>query len=225
MRKIKKKTLNLGYQFVKLNIKLMRLLHALMLVALFVFGGYAQNKSNDSKINYRYSMENNQLKVEKTYFNLGKVGNTETKTVKSAIYNTTDKPMTLTFRNTPKYITVKANPSTLPPNGKGEIIIDYEASANKNYKGKQNWGYQNSRVNMIVNGNKEKSRNYFTVRADIQEDFSKWTAEQLKNAPKAVFKEKVFNFGKVKQGETVVHEFAFTNEGQNDLEIRRVKGS
>ncbi len=52
----------------------MRLIHSLIFVALLVVGGYAQNnKKDESKVNnYRYSMENGQLKVEKTYFNLGK---------------------------------------------------------------------------------------------------------------------------------------------------------
>ncbi len=205
----------------------MRLIHSLIFVALFVVGGYAQhNKKDESKVtNYRYSMENGQLKVEKTYFNLGKTKNTEKRTVKTAIQNTTDSPMKLDFKNTPKYIVVKANPSTLPPKGMGEIVIEYDAAGNKNYKGKQNWGYQNSRINMVVNDNPVQSRNYFTVRADIQEDFSNLTEEQLKNAPKAVFKQLTYNFGKVKQGKEVVHEFVFTNEGENDLEIRRVKGS
>ncbi len=205
----------------------MKLLHYLLFMTLFVFGAYAQksNPTNSTNINYRYKMENNKLKVEKTYFNLGKTYHTQPKTVRTSIFNTTDSVMNLSFSNTPKHVKVKAVPSVLSPHSKGEVVIEYNPSENKNYKGKQNWGYQNTRLKLIVNGNKSIRQNYFTVRADIQEDFSNLSKEELAKAPKIAFKEKAFKFGKAKQGESVVHEFVFTNEGQNDLEIRRVKGS
>ncbi len=202
----------------------MKLLHSLIFMTVFVLGTYAQT-ANQTEINYRYKMENNKLKVEKTYFNLGKTYNTEPKTIKTSIFNTTDSVMNLSFNAVPKHIKVKAIPENLPPKTKGEIVVEYNPSENKNYKGVQNWGFQNNRIKLVVNGNKNSRQNYFTVRADIQEDFRNLTEEQLAKAPKIAFKEKSFNFGKVKQGEDIVHEFVFTNEGQNDLEIRRVKGS
>lgn len=43
--------------------------------------------------------------------------------------------------------------------------------------------------------------------------------------PKVVFKETQFDFGKIKQGEVVIHEFIFRNEGQSPLKINRVTTS
>jgi hypothetical protein len=43
--------------------------------------------------------------------------------------------------------------------------------------------------------------------------------------PKIKFKESSWNFGKVKQGETVSHEFVFANEGDATLTIKRVATS
>jgi hypothetical protein len=43
--------------------------------------------------------------------------------------------------------------------------------------------------------------------------------------PKLIFKETAWDFGKVKQGEVLSHEFAFTNEGDATLVIQRVSTS
>lgn len=43
--------------------------------------------------------------------------------------------------------------------------------------------------------------------------------------PKLVFKEKVWDFGRIKQGEVVTHEFVFRNEGTAPLKITRVTTS
>jgi len=48
---------------------------------------------------------------------------------------------------------------------------------------------------------------------------------QAKKGPKISFKEKVYDFGEVLQRETVTHSFVFTNEGDEDLIIKRVRAS
>ena len=169
-------------------------------------------------------MEDNKLKLEKTYFNVGNAYNTEIKKESTAIFNDTDAPMTITFSGAPSYISVNVSPKVIPAKSKGVINIEYRVGENKS-NGNQNWGYQNSRIRLIVNGNTQSKRNNLSVRANIQEDYSKLTPKQLANAPKISFKETVFNFGTTNQGENVVHEFVFTNTGKTDLHIRKVKGS
>jgi hypothetical protein len=41
--------------------------------------------------------------------------------------------------------------------------------------------------------------------------------------PQMVLKERVFDFGQVKEGELLVHDFVVLNEGDETLEIRDVK--
>jgi len=43
--------------------------------------------------------------------------------------------------------------------------------------------------------------------------------------PKIKFKEEIWNFGKVKQGELLTHEFVFTNQGDSTLIIQKVSTS
>ena len=190
----------------------------------YTFGSFAQQVKKQADP-FRYKMEDNKLKLEKTYFNIGNAYNTEVKKASTAIFNDTDQPMTITFSGVPKYITMTVSPKTLPAKSKGMINMEYRVSENINAQKKQNWGYQNSRIRVVVNGNTQNNRNNLSIRANIQEDYSKLTPEQLAKAPKIEMKEKLFKFGTINQGDKVTHEFAFTNTGKTALEIRKVKGS
>ncbi len=46
-----------------------------------------------------------------------------------------------------------------------------------------------------------------------------------KNASEMVFDVEEFNFGTIKQGESVTHEFTFSNNGKDDLIITNAQGS
>lgn len=174
---------------------------------------------------FKYKMEDNQLKVEKTYFSLGTIFNNQNKTVSSEIFNDTDAPMEITFSGVPAYISVKVTPTSIPAKTKALITLEYKTAENKTNLGQQNWGSQNSRIRLIVNGNTKNTRNNLTVRANIQEDFKSMTSEELEKAPKIEFENLTYNFGTATQGDKIEHEFNFKNFGENDLEIRNVKSS
>lgn len=174
---------------------------------------------------FKYKMEDNKLKLEKTYFSLGKVTNKDMKKDQTAIFNDSDFPMEITFTGVPKHVNIQVSPKTIPAKTKAIIKITYDVKGNKDHKGKQKWGFQNDRVRLIVNGNNKNSRNNLNIRANIQEDFSNMSAEELASAPSIVFENQTFDFGKANQGDNVVHEFKFKNTGKRDLEIRKVKGS
>jgi len=54
--------------------------------------------------------------------------------------------------------------------------------------------------------------------------FSTYSAQaQQSQGPKMVLKEQVFDFGKVQQGEVIQHSFEVFNQGDQVLEIIRVK--
>ncbi|MFM1744878.1 MAG: hypothetical protein RLZZ630_815 [Bacteroidota bacterium] len=46
-----------------------------------------------------------------------------------------------------------------------------------------------------------------------------------KNAAEMVFKAEEYNYGTIKQGESVTHEFTFVNNGKDDLIITNAQGS
>ena len=174
---------------------------------------------------YNQQMGNGQLRLKKNFFSMGKVYNTKPKTDSTEIINNSEKDIKISFFNVPKYITVKSVPEVLQPKQKGYIYITYDASKNVDANGKQIWGAQNRRINVALNGNNKDRSNYLTVRANIEEDFSSWTPEQLANAPIIHFDTLEHNFGTVQQGEIIKHNFVFKNMGNTPLIIRKVKGS
>ena len=201
-----------------------KFLFSAVLMIFISFGLQAQQVKKQADP-YRYKMEDNKLKLEKTYFNFGNAYNTVTKTESTNIINDSDSPMKITFSGVPKYMSVSVSPKSIPAKSKGTITVEYRAGENKSHDGKQNWGSQNARINLIVNGNINNKKNRLSIRANIQEDFASMTPEQKAQAPKIKFEETVFNFGTVKQGENVEHLFVFKNIGESELEIRKVKGS
>jgi len=183
----------------------------------------AQTETNDLA-GLQSKMENGQILLEKSFFNLGIIYNTEIKTTNTVIYNNSDSAMTITFNQVPPFVKMTIEPNVLLPHTKGIITVEYSAKLNVNNEGKQNWGDQNQRVSMLVNGN-QNQRNNFQIRATINEDYSKLTPKQLALAPKIEFTTPEFQFGTVNHGDVIDYEFEFTNTGKSDLEIRHIKTS
>ena len=75
-----------------------------------------------------------------------------------------------------------------------------------------------------MNGQKVP-KNRMSISSTVEEDFSKLTEKQLKNAPSIKFDERVFNFGKINQGEKVEHVFKYKNVGKSDLIIHKTRAS
>lgn len=51
------------------------------------------------------------------------------------------------------------------------------------------------------------------------------TTQELESMPTMTFKDSVFDFGMIKEGDVVRHEYEFTNNGKNPLIISNAKGS
>ncbi len=205
---------------------------------------WAQTAEQDLS-KYKFKMANDKLLLEKNQFNLGNVYNDETKTETVEVYNVSDSAMAITFNGsnfvkmtlsvevplskkelkTANGVTTKTQVTTvLAPKSVGKITMEYLPSLNKTQEGKQNWGAQNQRVNVVVNG-KQDHRNAFNVRATIVENFASLSEEEKAKAPRIEFEMPSYNFGTVNQGEQVVYEFVYKNIGERDLEVRNVKGS
>ncbi|MBO7495907.1 MAG: DUF1573 domain-containing protein [Salinivirgaceae bacterium] len=159
------------------------------------------------------------LNFEVNHISLLKVKNTEVRTDSTSIANLTDKPLQISFTNVPKHIQIKAVPETLQPNQKGKVVVVYDATQ------RSDWGFVMDKVIVAINGDNNNNKNLLSVSATIEEDFTKYTAEQLANAPKLVFEETSFNFGTVTEGEKVNHTFKFRNDGKQDLVIRKITTS
>lgn len=165
---------------------------------------------------YPYEVEGLRLKTNHLAFT--RMNKDQKKTIKDEIINTSDKELRIEFVRVPAFLTIKAEPPVLKPKEKGVIIATYDASK------KNDWGFVVDRVWMKINDQEPRNAR-LAVSANIVEDFSKMTPEEKARAPHITFKEKVYDFGKAPQRQSVEHEFVFTNTGKSDLLIHKVKSS
>jgi hypothetical protein len=132
--------------------------------------------------------------------------------------NVSKEPVKVEFENLPAHLLLKANPETLKPGQKGLIEGTYDATKNNG------WGNVNDMIRVKVNG--EPVQNvYYYVSANLVEDFSKLTPEELANAPVFQLASTTVDLGKIKGSTQNDVEFKFTNTGKSDLFIRNVRAT
>jgi len=165
---------------------------------------------------YRYAM--GPVRLKSNHMAFGNLKNTGKGEKELEVINTSDKPVEIAFERVPAHISIKAEPATLKPNEKGLIMATYDTPARKE------WGFVIDRMGLKIDGVSE--RNYsLVVSANIEEDFTAMSVDQLANAPILSVDDPEFKFGKINQGENVEHVYVLTNSGKTDLHIRKVKAS
>lgn len=165
-----------------------------------------------------YPIKIGELRLVKNAAYFTKIKNTEIRTETIRIVNDSQSKLSIGFANVPQHLKVEAKPSSLEPKQKGVLVIEYNA------RKKNQWDYVYDRFFFVLNGERQ-NRQTFRVIATIVEDFSQWTEKEMENAPRIKFDQTKFDFGTIKQGEHVEHEYKFTNTGKSPLLIRRVKAS
>ncbi len=183
-------------------------------VILRIKGSITEGEKTIEEI-YRYKMGDIRLIRRNVY--IPKIGPEETKSAAVDIINVSDKPVQVKFNNVPSYITMETVPALLQPGDKGVLKATFNAS------GVNDWGSVNKWILFSTDG--QNFNNRMVVSANIQEDFSKLSPQELANAPKAAFDETRFEFGSINQGDVVEHDFILENQGKSDLIIRKVTAS
>jgi len=145
--------------------------------------------------------------------NMGEIKNTSTD-----VYNSSPEPVQLTFSDISAHLKISASPVTIAPGEIGHINIAFDSNKDVTY------GPVIDKFRVYING--KKDGNYWlNMTSRVVEDFSKLTAEQVKNAPVAGFENTSYDYGNIKAGTTVKHDFNFKNTGKADLIIRNISAS
>ena len=165
---------------------------------------------------YPYSFDG--IRLNKSHISFLKMDKGEVKDNIVKVINTTDKPVKLEFINTPEQISIRCEPQILQKDQEGQIYIKYDASK------VDDWGFVLSSIFIKQNG-KLNYNHKLSVSVTIEEDFSKLSAQEKAQAANINFESTTFNFGSIKSGESVDHSFKFTNTGNENLLIRKVKAS
>jgi hypothetical protein len=164
---------------------------------------------------YRYKMSDIRLKRRNIY--IPKIGPKEQKSGEVEIVNVSGNPVNIAFKNVPDFIKMETVPEKLNPGDKGVIKATFDAAT------VNDWGSVNKWILFSTDGQSYSNR--MVVSANIQEDFSKLSSEELASAPKASFSESRYDFGSIQPGQVVEHDFVLENKGKSDLIIRKVSAS
>jgi len=159
---------------------------------------------------YPYSVD--QLRFKGNVLEMFRVveGNIKTETIE--VYNSGKTPVIANFENVPSHISVKADPVSLPAGAKGTIRCTYNASK------KNEFGQVSDNVTVRV----KTAKGTLTIRATIDEDFSKLTSDQLEKAPVFAADETNIQFGSIKKGDKITKTVELKNDGKSDLIIRKI---
>ena len=132
------------------------------------------------------------------------------------VYNESDQPVTLTFRNAPKHLDFVCEPSVIEAKGEGRINVTFVTDRVKD------WGPRKDLFDIFVKGKETKMKaNHITVLADIWEDFSDLDSKDMESAPEIELSDNILSFGKDAKNRT--KEVTIRNTGKQKLVIRKVQ--
>ncbi len=185
-------------------------------ISVLVISGDVARKTKTIGEEYPQPMGN--LLFKSKFLSMGNIPNTQTKTAEIEFANATAQTVKAAVYRAPAHIKVRFEPAEIPAGEKGKMIVDYDASKNNNY------GYRTDKIYLSIDEKKDAGLTV-TIAATIEEDFNALTPEQKENAPVAVCENTVFDFGSIKEGQSVTNTFKLTNTGKSDLLIRNVRTS
>jgi hypothetical protein len=158
------------------------------------------------------------VRFESNHLAFTNVKKTEKKIRIMQLINTSTAPVKVEFDGLPAHLSVKANPETLKPGQKGLVEGSYDATKNGG------WGNVSDMVKIKIDGVAQENVFYY-VSANLVEDFSSLSKEELANAPVFKVASTTFDLGKIKGSTQNEVEFKFTNEGKRDLVIRYIRAA
>jgi hypothetical protein len=184
------------------------------LVVLLVTGEVLPHIKTQSEI---YMVPKGDITVTSKQISFSTVYVGQQKIVTLGVLNSSDHPVEIGFIDVPEFISLECVPLSLEPGATGVIKATFDAAK------VNDWGNYNQWITLSYN--KIRTNEMLVITANIAEDFSILTPQQLADAPIVGFDSTSFNFGVITQGDTINHTFKILNTGKSDLIIRKVNSS
>jgi hypothetical protein len=175
-------------------------------------------KGKEKTVEDIYTFPVGPVRFESTQLAFTNIKKTEKKIRVMPVINTSNAPVKVEFDNLPAHLTMKTNPETLKPGQKGLVEGTYDATKN------QGWGNLMDLARIKIDGVLQNNV-YLYVSANLVEDFSGLTKEQLENAPVFKVESNTVDIGTMPPATNRDVEFKYRNDGKRDLNIRLVKAS
>jgi len=158
------------------------------------------------------------VRFESNHLAFTNIKKTEKKIRVMQLINTSAVPVKVEFDQLPAHLSLKANPETLKPGQKGIVEGTYDATKNAG------WGNVSDMVKVKLNGVVQENV-YYYISANLVEDFSSLSKEDLESAPVFKVDATTVDLGKMKGSTSKEVEFKFTNTGKKDLILRHVRST
>lgn len=158
------------------------------------------------------------IRFESNHLAFTNIKKTEKKIRVMQLINTSAVPVKVEFDQIPAHLTIKTTPESLKPGQKGIIEGTFDATKNPG------WGNVSDMVKVKLNGVVQENV-YYYVSANLVEDFSALSKEDLENAPVFKVDATTVDLGKIPGSTTKEVEFKFTNTGKKDLILRHVRST
>jgi len=166
-----------------------------------------------------YPVKMGELSLKTRDVNFGKVNDHATKTYEIEYANQTDHEITVAIlpaKGQEKYLDAVVTLANVKPNETGKVQIALTTENAGVY------GPQEGSFLIIVNGKQDNSDDFkIFVKTEVEEDFSKLTPEDHRNAP-ILDAANVINVGTIASGKAGKRTVVLTNVGADPLKIRRV---
>lgn len=150
-----------------------------------------------------------------------KCGNLEQGRQKSdavLVANTSKKPISVTFADTDKNLSLNLSPNPIPAESTAELTFTVTAD-------RSIWGKNTYYTTPLVNGKEysnPEGKGTIGFWAFTKENFSHLDQEEKAKGPRPTFEESTYSFGKIKRGDTVHAQFTFKNDGKECFCIYKV---
>lgn len=154
------------------------------------------------------------LSLRSNYADIGQIAQGEVKRESLSIANIGSRPIKIDFTDLPEGLKIKAEPQTLQPGKKGEMIVELDT------KSSLRWGAVKLEATVAIDGKKTASPK-LEVRARVLDNFSNLTREETETAPVPMAEDNVHAYGKVKAGGKIQHTFEVKNLGRRALIIHK----
>lgn len=174
--------------------------------------------SSEGTLHDKFSKKLGSLMFSASALKMGRIKNNVSKTDTIKFFNAGNKTLNLSLGKIPSHLSVKLKSPTIEANTESWIEVAYDAAKKNDY------GFVLDRFELITNDSVQPKK-VLTVTATLEEYFPVMTAEDSTLAPVAHWSETVFDYGKIKQGDKVTHEFVVHNNGKKDLIIHKSKTS
>jgi len=178
-------------------------------IALYIKGNILAGYSD-----FRGEIEGVKLSVNELSFS--RIKNTDVTSDIIEFFNASDEKYRLEISSGNPNLTIDKQVFILNPKESGILSVSFDAGKSGRF------GYWKDSLSVTLHFSGKSKKHIIPVSYIIEEDFSDYSLQDKKNAPKIVLPENEFLFGEEKKGSFMKKDFRIINKGKTDLLIRRI---